>query len=272
MKSFILFSPCCNWSLQVFTDCSQVADLIYDFFGQFIVLFEYNKENTEYLNIHILKHDTEYILSGKGQTYTIKDLKSVVFYLYAIIDKLVESNMNGEFCVLHGGVIAKDNTAYCIIAPTMSGKSTFVSYFSLNGYEYLSDDYIFINREQKVITPMPLPISLRETTVLKAFLKTKQLISGHNELKGENNTLFLPNRNLSRSYPLTNVIFIQRGEINGFYPMNKGKLYGSLLFNMKNTLDIEKERITIANWINSIDGYMLLYKDFGFAEKCLKSI
>ena len=81
MKSFILFSPCCNWCLHIFTNCSQVEELIHDFFGAFVVSFEPEKDNLEYLHIHILKQDTGYLLSGKGQTYTIKNLKSVAFYL-----------------------------------------------------------------------------------------------------------------------------------------------------------------------------------------------
>ena len=272
MKSFILFSPCCNWCVHIFTNCSQVEKLICDFFGAFVVSFDPEKDNLEYLHIHILKQDTGYLLSGKGQTYTIKNLKSVAFYLYAVIDKLVEGNMKEDHCVFHGGVIAKDNTAYCIIAPTMSGKSTFVSYFALNGYEYLSDDYIFVSRDGKLITPMILPISLRETTVLRELLQNSRLVSGYNELKGEMNTLLSPNKKATNAYQLTNVIFIDRGENNDFYPMSKGDLYSSLLFNMKNTLDLERERVTIANWVNGIDGYVLSYRDFNFAEKCLESI
>lgn len=272
MKSFILFSSCCNWCLHIFTNCSQVEELIHDFFWPFIVPFEPAKDNLEYLHIHILKQDTEYLLSGKGQTYSIKNLKSVAFYLYAVIDKLVEGNMKEDYCVFHGGVIAKDNTAHCIIAPTMSGKSTFVSYFALNGYEYLSDDYIFVSRDEKLIMPMPLPISLRETTVLREFLQNNQLVSGYNELKGEMNALFSPKQKVTDSYQLTNVIFIIRGENNDFYPMSKGDLYRGMLFNMKNALDLERERVTIANWVNSIDGYVLSYRDFNFAEKSLESI
>lgn len=272
MKSFILFSPCCNWCLHIFTNCNQVQKLIYDFFGAFIVPFEPEKDNLEYLHIHVLKQDTEYLLSGKGQIYSIKNLKSVAFYLYAVIDKLIEGNMKEDYCVFHGGVIAKDNTAYCIIAPTMSGKSTFVSYFALNEYEYLSDDYIFVNRDKKLITPMPLPISLRETTVLREFMHSSPSISGYNELKGEMDTLLFPNQKATKAYQLTNVIFINRRENNDFYPMSKGDLYSGMLFNMKNALDLERERVAIANLINGIDGYVLSYRDFNFAEKSLESI
>jgi hypothetical protein len=136
----------------------------------------------------------------------------------------------------------------------------------------INSDYIFVSRDEKLITPMPLPISLRETTVLREFLQNNRLVSGYNELKGEMNTLLSPNQKAKNTYQLTNVIFIVRGDNNDFYPMSKGDLYSGLLFNMKNALDLERERVTIASWVNGIDGYVLSYRDFNFAEKCLESI
>ena len=103
-------------------------------------------------------------------------------------------------CVLHGGVIANDKTAYCIIAPTMTGKSTFVTYFALNGYDYLTDDYIFIDKVTHELVPMSLPISLRDTAVLEDLLNTVDVVSGYNELRGENNTLISLYKNSEVSY------------------------------------------------------------------------
>lgn len=156
-----MYSPCCKWYLEIQTDCSLVYELIEKLFNVFIIQRQSLQCHQNFRGIIIERCGTGYIMAGNGKSYPIKDLNGVAFYLYAVIDKFIEGNMDGMIlCVLHGGVIANDKTAYCIIAPTMTGKSTFVTYFALNGYDYLTDDYIFIDKVTHEIVPMSLPISI----------------------------------------------------------------------------------------------------------------
>ncbi len=272
MCDFKLYSPCCNWYLEIHTDCSNVAELVVNLFGGFIISQKVEKENLAVLEVTILKCDFGYIMSGKGREYKIKEINGVGFYLYAVIDKLIEGNMNERFCVLHGGVIAKDNQAYCVIAPTMTGKSTFITYFSLNGYDYLADDYIFVDREKNTITPLPLPVSLRDTTVLGDLLNGYYAVSGHNELRGEQNTLVSLYKDSKIAYSLDKILFIQRGAGNTLRLLNKGELYKTLLFNMKNALALDRECIAVGNFIDNVCGYWLSYNDFEYVAKCINSI
>ena len=272
MYEFKMFSPCCKWYLEVYTDCASAAELIEKLFGSFIIHQRPLQDDLNLLRVIIEKSGTGYIMTGKGKTYEIKDLSGVGFYLYAVIDKLIEGNMDERYCVLHGCVIAKNKTAYCVIAPTMAGKSTFVTYFALTGYDYLADDYIFVNRETHTITPMPLPVSLRDTTVLKNLLKTVYTVSGYNELRGEHNTLVSLYKNTEDSHKLTKILFIRRDNSNSLRLLNKGELYRLLLFNMKNALNLEKERVTVSDLIDVADGYELSYNDFEYIDNCINSI
>ena len=137
-------------------------------------------------------------------------MNGVGLYLYAVIDKLVEGNMDTQYWVFHGGVVAKEDQAYGIIAPTMTGKSTLVTYLSLNGFEYLADDYIFVRRDNGKIGPLPLPGSLRETTVLGDISQQVYTVKGYNELRGENNVLVSLYHVSSKRYSLNKLFFINR--------------------------------------------------------------
>lgn len=272
MYEFKMYSPCCKWYLEIQTDCLLVSELIVKLYGGFIIQEELPKIDLNLLHVIIEKRRSGYIMSGQGKKYPIKDLDGVAFYLYAVIDKLVEGNMDERYCVLHGGVISKDDTAYCVIAPTMTGKSTFVTYFALNGYEYLADDYIFFDRKTHIISPLPLPVSLRDSNILKNLLKSVYAVSGYNELRGEKNTLVSLYKKPRVLYPITKILFIQRGENNFMQSMNKGKLYKAMLFNMKNALDIDRERLAFGKLIDNICGYELAYGNFEYADECMNSI
>lgn len=269
MYEFKMYSPCCNWYLEIQTNCSLVSELIEKLYGGFIIQKRPIQDDLSLLHVIIEKSSTGYIMTGKGNVYPIKDLNGVAFYLYAVIDKLIEGNMDERYCVLHGGVIAKDKTAYCVIAPTMTGKSTFVTYFALNGYDYLADDYIFIDRVTHEVVPLPLPVSLRDITIFGDSLKIIHTVSGYNELRGEHHTLASLYKNSGITYQFTKFLFIRRDDSNSLRSLNKGELYKALLFNMKNALDLDRERVTVVDFIDSIRGYELSYNDFEYVAECL---
>ena len=271
MYEFKMYSPCCTWYLEVQTDCVKVVDLINQLFHGFIVLQRPLRTDLEFLSVSIEKQGEGYVMTGKGKTYTIKDLNGVGFYLYAVIDKLVEGNMDSQYWVFHGGVVAKNNYAYGIIAPTMTGKSTLVTYLSLNGFEYLSDDYIFVRRDNREIRPLPLPGSLRATSVLGDVSLRAYTVDGYNELRGENNVLVSLHHSSPKIYCLNKIFFINRCNENRIQMMDKGDLYKELLFNMKNALNLEIERITVRDLVEYVDGYKLSFNNLGFVMACIEN-
>lgn len=271
MYEFKMHSPCCTWYLEVQTDCLKVVDLIKKLFDGFIVLQRPLRTDLEFLSVSIEKQGANYVMTGKGKTYSIKDLNGVGFYLYAVIDKLIEGNMDDQYCVFHGGVVAKEDHAYGIIAPTMTGKSTLVTYLSLNGFEYLADDYIFVRRDNRKISPLPLPGSLRATSVLGDVSQQVYTVEGYNELRGENNVLVSLYHASQKIYSLNKLFFINRCNENRLKMMDKGELYKELLFNMKNALNLEKERITVRDLVENIEGYKLSFNNLAFVMDCIEN-
>lgn len=67
-----------------------------------------------------------------------------------------------EVIALHGGAIAKNGKAILLLASTTCGKSTLTGYLWQAGYEYITDDEIFISRKDIKIEPVRKNLSLRQ--------------------------------------------------------------------------------------------------------------
>lgn len=68
-----------------------------------------------------------------------------------------------DVIALHGAVVAKDAKAYLLAASTTCGKSTLTAYlWKKAGYEYITDDEIFIARSSSKVLPIRKNLSLRQ--------------------------------------------------------------------------------------------------------------
>ena len=270
VNNFILYSEACSWMLEIKSSCQEIINIVNNFFGGFII--PNNVKGTIETSISINKYDNKYVLSDKNKSYVLNDLSSVGFYLYRIIDKLSESNTKENYCVYHGSVIERDEKSYCVLAPTQTGTSTFISYFLKEGYTCVSDDYIFVDRNTNSIQPFYLPVSLRDTSLLDhEVYNNYEIISGYNELRGESNSLirFVQCKN---KLPFCNAIFISRKNDNSFRRLTKGELFKELLFNLKNCQNLNYELEYTKEISNLINGYELVYNDFNFVKAFLERL
>lgn len=79
----------------------------------------------------------------------------------AIADLLYEKQVYpADILAFHGGAVAKDGQAYLFLAATTSGKTTLTTYLTEQGFSYLTDDCIVIDRDDRV-HPFATPVHLR---------------------------------------------------------------------------------------------------------------
>ena len=62
---------------------------------------------------------------------------------------------------LHGAAVAKDDKAFILSASTTAGKSTLAAFLWMRGYEYITDDEIYISQKTLCIEPVFKKLSLR---------------------------------------------------------------------------------------------------------------
>ena len=78
-----------------------------------------------------------------------------------MVDDYTASYRCDTLIVLHGGVIRSRRGLLAVLGETHSGKSTLLSYLLYKGYEFYSDDFIFINTENHSVWSYPQSIRLR---------------------------------------------------------------------------------------------------------------
>lgn len=92
------------------------------------------------------------VTAGAGSSDALQAIENLMY-----LTLIPKDNVIG----LHGAAVAKDGTAYLLLAKTSSGKSTLTSFLCLSGYQYITDDEIFISQETLKLQPAYKKLSLR---------------------------------------------------------------------------------------------------------------
>ena len=113
---------------------------------------------------------------------------------------------------LHGAAVVHDGGAYVFLAATTSGKTTLATFLTQNGFDYLTDDCVLIDRETLNVFPCTTPIHLREggVSVLQKYGCCPTL--EHLQDPGFERWTFTPLRCEEEPVPLKQIFFLQRTE------------------------------------------------------------
>ena len=107
-----------------------------------------------------------FFIESEGKTVHIIDFSSPQELLpIQVLENLLYITLIPEDSVLalHGAAVAKDGKAYLLLASTTSGKSTLTAFlWKKAGYEYITDDEIFISRKDRCVLPVRKNLSLRQ--------------------------------------------------------------------------------------------------------------
>lgn len=113
---------------------------------------------------------------------------------------------------LHGAAVVHDGGSYVFLAATTSGKTTLTTFLTQNGFGYLTDDCVLIDRETLEVFPCTTPIHLREggVSVLRQYGCCPTL--AHLQDPGFERWTFTPLRCEEEPVPLKQIFFLQRTE------------------------------------------------------------
>ncbi|WP_458774624.1 hypothetical protein [Desulforhopalus sp. 52FAK] len=104
-------------------------------------------------------------------------------------------NTNTSHHALHAGAVYRDNR--CIILPGQSGngKSTLCSWLIMNGFQYLTDELVFLDEDAQVL-PITRPISLKVGPSHKSWLLTEE----HDGIITSDSGSMIPHRLLNNNF------------------------------------------------------------------------
>lgn len=178
-----------------------------------------------------------------------------------------------DVIALHGAAVAHEGKASLLLASTTCGKSTLTAFLWQSGYEYITDDEIFISRKDLHVKPVRKNLSLRQGgyDLLGASFE-----KAHDIFDGKTNTyIIVPEEKLKyESYMIEKVVFlagygsadpyfVKLEPRNAFMRLLKGQL------SSKNSEGNVSEKYAILTKLAQ-KSYEMRYSDLWTAEKFLK--
>lgn len=96
---------------------------------------------------------------------SLEDENSVAVYAYMLAFEYIFINMKSHI-LLHGGAVSRNDEGFALIGSSGAGKTVLTLHLLLNqGFSFLSDDQVVIDRETYLMEPFPRGIGIRESAL-----------------------------------------------------------------------------------------------------------
>lgn len=129
---------------------------------------------------------------------------------------------------MHAGAVCHNGKASIFAAATTTGKTTLISYLIQSGFEYVSDDCVFIDMADLSVYPFHNPLHLREggAEILRKCGKLPNDLTYADE-----RCIFLPQNLSPEKMEIEKIYFIERTDNeNIVLPMDRKDSFNRLMF------------------------------------------
>ena len=177
---------------------------------------------------------------------------------------------NRESHALHAGAVIRGNT--CIILPGQSGmgKSTLTAWLVAHGYQYLTDELIFL-AEDGTVTPVTRPISLKSSLNQYSWMN---LHDYHDQIIASENEMMIPHRLLNDTFTpqeprVTHIVFPHyvEGAAMELQSLSPAKSCFLLMQSHVNARNLEGLGVPVlAETVRNCNSYSLTYSRFEDVE------
>lgn len=232
-------------------------------YNTIMVTCEYSADKNDWtpgLNCYSLSYCEHHI-------YTSSPLQvlSEIIYQY--------NNFSPAIFPLHGAAVEYDKHAYLFIAATSSGKTTLASYLTSNGFGYITDDCILIDRETFNIYPCTTPLHLRPggISVLKEYDISPDSIVPLRD-PSFYRFVYTPTNYVSKSLPIGKVFFITITQNdNHIEKMNTTERMTCLLKSSLTEYPMDRYYLQFIARLSNIPCYKLYYNDMRYVAEVLQN-
>lgn len=248
-------------SFEICTDCDEIVDLIYLKFGSYADATPSSCTNQK---ISIRKGLDTYFFDTDNLSFTTNSPVTT-------IDKYSFENTvyDESILALHGAAVEYNGYCHLFLGATTSGKTTLTSYLTSNGFGYLTDDCILLDRSDFKIHPFSTPIHLREggLEVLKRYNSAPKNIQKLEEPPALLRYLYTPDNCVHHPIPLKSIYFIRRtDDENRVADMPTTERITELLKSPITPYEITKEYLSFISRIAKSDCKRLFYSDMNFVK------
>lgn len=172
---------------------------------------------------------------------------------------------------LHGAAIGTGEVASLFLGPTGAGKTTLTAYLVSNGFNYITEDCILINYEDKLVNPCPLPLHLRDGGTEVLFVNNVVLKCQYVDYFSMKRYIFMPQNVKTIPTPIGAIFFITRDEKrNRVCSMKTEDAFISLIKSTITQYPLRTPYIQAFKKISSLPCYRLEYSSFSFVKEMIE--
>lgn len=180
----------------------------------------------------------------------------------------------------HAAMVAFDNCGMMLCAPREYGKSTLAAYLVTQGFDFLTDEPALLDLDSWSVSPVRLPISLKEGSwpILRQHLPQLADAPVHMRSDGTRIRMVHPSQQCYslQTRPLTHIVFPQyvassSAEVESLSPLHTLRLLseGGLLLTKR---FVRKDFEAFLQSIRRTPAYRLQYPSFEEAQRMLREI
>ncbi|MBQ4047954.1 MAG: hypothetical protein IJC93_06235 [Clostridia bacterium] len=188
----------------------------------------------------------------------------------ARLDQLIFERNSYDDTVLafHGAAVAWQKKAYLFLASTTSGKTTLAAYLAANGFDYITDDCILLNRTDFSVTPFPTPIHLRHGGM---EVLTRYGAQPTHYTQVADRYLYTPQNCVAEPLPLGAIFFIRRTESeNKVVELPANAQMIELMKSPITTYPITVEYLQLLSRLTKTNCRQLIYSDMAFVAEVIR--
>lgn len=168
---------------------------------------------------------------------------------------------------MHAGAVCRDGKASIFAASTTAGKTTLISYLTQSGFEYISDDCVFIDMADLSVYPFHNPLHLRDggAEILRKCEKLPNDLTYADE-----RYIYLPQNLSPEKMEIEKIYFIERtANENIVLPMDRKDSFNRLMFSPIVAYNITPEYMRFLNKLTPFCR-TLRYADMGCVMEQIK--
>ncbi|MHB1484845.1 MAG: hypothetical protein ACYCYI_09300 [Saccharofermentanales bacterium] len=220
--------------------------------------FDINLENfnSEYYKISYLSEN--YMTSDP-----LQEIMNIVYRYTKTPEKIF---------ALHAGAVSYMGKANIFVAPTSNGKTTLVTYLIHNGFDYITDDCVLIDKDEMSVHPYPKPIHMRKDgyDVLKNLdikpMNVKILCE-----KNEQKYVFTPQNFVDEKLDIKQIIFIEYNNLyNEIFTLKPANTIQKLMISSLIPYKIDLNYLKFLNNLSRLECKIVRYKDMNYIMDYLK--
>lgn len=263
MQTFNIISPM-QTLFTVKTDCDALARSLNLKHGRYIEPFNGIENNI----ILAIRRNNEFKICFRDEVFFTQ------YALRKIEDIMYENRQyDKNIFAIHGAAVEYSGGAYLFIAATTSGKTTLAAFLTSNGFGYITDDCILLDRESFEVYPFTTPVHLRgggyDVLLREGCAPENAVLLDDISLT---RYVYTPENSATEPLPLKKIFFITRTEAeNRVCEMNTTERITELLKSPITEYPLDGKYLEFISKLAKIPCKRLYYSDMKYVSEVLKN-